>query len=394
MKDWQEFCDQFDQQPAEPAVKGEMAALPLLRFPDWHGRTIPEREWIVPDWIPCPNVTSLYGDGGLGKSLIAQQLLTSCATGKPWLGLGIEPCKSIGLFCEDDEHELLRRQRDINFAYRVCFNDLADMTTIAKRVGEDNTLMTFPRNGHGEVTALWRQFRQAALDFGARLAVVDTASDVFGGDENKRPEVRQFISACLGSLAIAINGAVLLCVHPSVRGMADGSGTGGSTAWNGTVRSRLYLTRPEPEDDNKPDPDLRTISRRKANYASVGDEIELRWQRGVFISQDAPEGGLMGAIDKRNKERAHEKAFLNLLDAAFASGLFPSPAKTSSTNYAPKLLHQLQEPDGKRLKIRELETAMARLFQKKSIRAEGVRNSQRKLVQSIVKVDQDGEDAS
>ncbi len=48
------------------------------------GRPIPERKWLVPNWIPHRNVTMLGGDGGLGKSLLAMQLLTACATGHPW----------------------------------------------------------------------------------------------------------------------------------------------------------------------------------------------------------------------------------------------------------------------------------------------------------------------
>jgi Cdc6-like AAA superfamily ATPase len=42
------------------------------------------REWIVPDWIPRGLVTALYGDGGVGKSLLAMQLMSSVALGRPW----------------------------------------------------------------------------------------------------------------------------------------------------------------------------------------------------------------------------------------------------------------------------------------------------------------------
>jgi hypothetical protein len=45
------------------------------------GLSVPGRQWIVPDWLPCGVVTGLYGDGGLGKSLLAQQLQTAMALG-------------------------------------------------------------------------------------------------------------------------------------------------------------------------------------------------------------------------------------------------------------------------------------------------------------------------
>ena len=50
----------------------------------------PPRRWIVPEWVPAGVVTGLYGDGGLGKSLLAQQLQTAMAIGEPWLALPVE----------------------------------------------------------------------------------------------------------------------------------------------------------------------------------------------------------------------------------------------------------------------------------------------------------------
>ena len=41
----------------------------------------PPRRWIVRDWIPYGGVTGLYGDGGIGKTLLAQQLQSGTALG-------------------------------------------------------------------------------------------------------------------------------------------------------------------------------------------------------------------------------------------------------------------------------------------------------------------------
>ena len=45
------------------------------------GKPIPDRKWMVDGWVPQGNVTMLAGDGGVGKSLLAQQLLTCAAIG-------------------------------------------------------------------------------------------------------------------------------------------------------------------------------------------------------------------------------------------------------------------------------------------------------------------------
>ena len=91
------------------------------------GTDPPPRRWIVRDWIPYGAVTGLYGEGGLGKSLLAQQLQTGTALGTTWLGLPVDQSVSLGVYCEDDEDELRRRQRDINADYRVDLDGLGKM---------------------------------------------------------------------------------------------------------------------------------------------------------------------------------------------------------------------------------------------------------------------------
>ena len=53
--------------------------------PEIYQNTPPDREWVIKDWLPKGYVTALYGDGGVGKSLLVQQLATCVATGKPFL---------------------------------------------------------------------------------------------------------------------------------------------------------------------------------------------------------------------------------------------------------------------------------------------------------------------
>ena len=194
------------------------------------GLQVPVREWIVPEWIPRGVVTGLYGDGGLGKSLLAQQLQTAIALGSAWLALPVETGATLGVYCEDSHDELWRRQTDITAGYEIDFDSLARVHWLP-RLGEDNLLMTFAR-GVGELTPFHSRVLDAALDLKARLVIVDTAADTFGGNENDRSQVRQFDSRALGSIAQKINGAVLLCAHPSRSGLSSGEGDGASTGWS------------------------------------------------------------------------------------------------------------------------------------------------------------------
>jgi RecA-family ATPase len=151
-------------------------------------------------------VTGLYGDGGLGKSLLAQQLVTATAIGRPWLGLPVMHVRSLGVFCEDHEDELHRRQADINRLYGCEFADLEDMRWLP-RFGEENLLMTF-EGGQGVPTPFFDELLCQAREYGAQLIIIDTVPDTFGGSENDRGQVRQFVQTCLGKLARDIDGCV------------------------------------------------------------------------------------------------------------------------------------------------------------------------------------------
>lgn len=378
----QAFVDAAGTYAPDEAQSDARSALRSIDLPSWQGRPIPERQWMVRDWIPWGSASSLYGDGGTGKSLLAQQLMTACAIRQAWLGLETAACSAIGLFCEDDQDELLRRQGCINRAVGVDFSDLGHLHIIP-RVGDDNVLMRFSRDGRGELTPLWHALVAEAKHRGARLAVVDTAADTFGGDELRRSEVRQFIALCLGRLAREIDGAVLLLAHPSLSGMASGSGSGGSTAWSNTVRSRLYLERPAAEDGAKPDDAVRILTTKKANYAATGSEIRLRWQDGVFVREGVHVGGLVGSIDERNREGEAEEAFLSCLEAVTETGRYAS-ATPNSPCYGPKIFLKLDARRG--FNKRQLERAMESLFAAGRIRVEAMKTGHRNTVQAIVKV--------
>jgi len=320
--------------------------------------TVPERQWLVSDWIPVGQTTSLYGDGGTGKSLLAQQLMTAAAVGKDWLGLETTSCKTFGVFCEDDDDELHRRQAKINASLGVEFSDLSGLNWWS-RVADENLLMTFDQS-EGVTTAFFEKLLEkvTAEDFKAGLVIIDTAADTFGGNEIIRSQVRQFISGAMNKIAQTINGAVVLCAHPSRAGLASGEGDGASTAWNNSVRSRMYLERAKDDDDDDDINDIRILSRKKANYARTGGKIDLKWSDGAFeVIGNA--SGIIGQIEKRNAEKKADDTFLKCLDVATKQGR-PLSHNKQGGNYAPKLMAKMPETDG--VKKKDFEVAMERLF--------------------------------
>jgi RecA-family ATPase len=328
------------------------------------GLPVPPRQWLVPDWVPMVRATALYGAGGEGKTLLAQMLATTTAIAAPWLGLPVRRCNSLLHFCEDDQDEMHRRQEDINRAFNCTFADLGAMRWLP-RLGYDNALMTFT-DGRPRHTQLFEELLSIAKGHGAKLIITDTLADVFSGNENDRGQARAFAQQALGLLARETQGAVIALAHPSRAGMNSGSGESGSTAWIGTFRSQLYLSTPKNDDRDSAgeplDPDLRTLTRRKANAARRDETIELRWRDGVFVPLTPP-GGIIGSIERRTCERV----FLELLEKMTAEQQ-PVSANKKSGNYAPRFF--VQRPERERFRTGDFERAMQALFASNEIQNE------------------------
>ena len=274
------------------ADQGKSISEPQLAFIDiaaWHGTPAPEREWAVRNRVPLKNVTLLSGEGGVGKSILALHLAVATTLGRDWLGAMPTPGPALVLCCEDDEYELRRRLDQIVEHYGTTHEELAKDMHAVSLAGHDAVMAAPDKKGLIVPTPLFARLHQAACNIQPRLIVIDNSADVFAGNENDRAQVRQFITLLRG-IAIDANAGLVLTSHPSLTGISTGTGTSGSTAWNASVRSRLYFKRARTEKDEEPDPDLRVLELMKSNYGPVGETIALRWKAGLFL----PVAGITG----------------------------------------------------------------------------------------------------
>lgn len=324
-----------------------------------HGLPIPDRDWLVPDLVPMKTVTLLGGDGGTGKSLLALQLAVAVATGKGWLGRSVKEGAALVLSAEDDDDELHRRQFDI---VRAQGDTLASLRRFMFRsmAGQD-ALLALLEQGTGRLvpSQLYLQLDRAMKAERPVVLILDTTADLFPGNENDRAQVRQFIGL-LRALAIRHNCAVILLAHPSLTGMSSGSGLSGSTAWNNSVRSRLYLERVI-VDGYEADTKVRRLTSKKANYGPTGHEIGMKWQAGVFAAE-APETGL----DKMAATAKAERVFLRLLRQFTDQGRRVNA--NGGPTYAPKVFAESTEAEG--VTKRAFKAAMDALFHAGKIKNE------------------------
>ncbi len=320
------------------------------------GRMIPPREWHVPELIPAGTVTLLSGDGGTGKSLLAMQLAAATATGRHWIGRETLEGSALYLSAEDDMDELHRRFADVLRAEGLTFAD-AGRLTLRSLAGEDALLATLDRSGGLAPTLLLRDVEDRLASDRARLLVLDTLADLFPGNENDRAQARAFVGLIRG-IAIRRRCAVLMLSHPSVAGMASGTGSSGSTAWNNSVRSRLYFERVVSEG-YEPDPDARRLVLKKSNYARTGNEFGLHWRDGVF-AVDVAETGL----DRRAASAKAERVFLKLLALFAEQGRRVNHA--GGQTYAPTVFASHPQAEG--VSKRAFASAMEKLMAEGSVR--------------------------
>ena len=334
---------------------GQDEAKPFFkRGSDLAGLPVPAREWLVQDLIPMKTVTLLSGDGGTGKSLLALQLAIAAATGGTWLGLPIKTGKTITLSAEDDDEELHRRQFDIVRAQNISLASLSDFN-YRSMAGEDALLAHLDPSGKLHPTPLYHQIDAAMGEEKPVLLVLDTSADLFPGNENDRAQVRQFIGM-LKRLALRHSCAVVLLSHPSLTGINSGSGLSGSTAWNNSVRSRLYMERvvlKEGLQTIEDDPDRRVLSGKKANHARNGSQIHMSWKEGVFVAEEAATG-----LDAMAADNKAERVFLRLLDEYASEGRFVKSA--NAVGNAAKAFANSGRSEG--VSKPQLHSAMERLF--------------------------------
>jgi len=318
----------------------------------WAGKPIPVREWLLDEWIPANTTTLFTGAGGVGKSLMGQQLATAVSLGVPFMGLAVASGSALYLTCEDDMDELHRRQSAICAAMNVDLAELTRLHLVSLTNGGDNMLAAFAADNTMAVQPLMAKLRTTVDAIAPSLIVLDNVAHLFGGNEIVKAHVAAFIGL-LNGLAKRAGAAVLLVAHPN----KAGDSYSGNVAWENQVRSRIFLDRPKEASGRVIDPDARVLSRDKSNYAKVGATVEFRWHRWAFVQNGDLASGELAQVTAALVAGAEDRAFLSCLDAATRQKRTAS--HTPGTNYAPKTFALM--PEGKGHNKAAFERAMLRL---------------------------------
>jgi RecA-family ATPase len=345
----------------------------------------PPIPWFAPHWILEGDSTLLAGFGGAGKSILALQLQASTAIGKPWLGLDVPECPSLGFYSEDSMEAVANRLDAIAISLGTTVEKLvnAGMNVLPKPDG-NLSLVTFDRNGTAATTDVWAELREMVRDTRTKLLVLDNLADflpvlAFDNTAIRRARRCALDPLCKDSLTILGLQNVTLA---GLRAQDEAEGSSGGLAWRDAFRGRMYMRRPAGDGDEKSPENRRELAQVKSNNAAEGLVIPLEWRDGLWVRTDQPNGGMVGTIDKTLKERA--EAFLTCLREVRASGRHASHTVSSRDAYAPKLFRTV--PAGRSYAMKDLRGAMERLFGAGKIRVESGRTTGRNYGQFIAEV--------
>jgi RecA-family ATPase len=333
------------------------ARLAWLDMSNWDNEPVPERKWAILNRVPLNQAGLFSGEGGTGKSIIELMKDVAHVAGKDWLGSMPECGPAFYIGAEDEADELHRRLADIAAYYQITFVELIKRGLhVLCKLGEDATLCAVSgKSGKVEPTAFYHLLYEAAGDIKPKNISIDTLSRAFAGNEIDRVQVYAF-AMHMQALAMVAGGSVTVLSHPSLQGIASGSGLSGSTAWHGAFRFRQYLKGIKPTDGEQPDGDVRELAFLKNQYGPSAEAIVLRYQRGLFL----PERGTT-SLEKAAREARVEEIFLRGLGIIIQQGR-DAIAGQNSPEFGPNIIAGLQEAKTEGISRKELAEAMDRLL--------------------------------
>ena len=301
---------------------------PQPQITEWDDIPDANREWLIPHWLPANTVTMFTGDGGAGKSWLTLQAVCQIACGfqDAYLNPNYEitppadydavvrgtltspedaqtPKPIIFATYEDEPAEIKRRLHVLASGMpwiAESMNTIKQHLHIVDMRGIGS--VWGPGIGQhiantGDLLAAGEDLRTICENKKAKLLVMDPLSGAFGGNENDRTAVYDFVSSFRG-WGDQAKCAMLVIGHLPKSAEAKAAGFSGSTAWEASARSMWRLVK-----EGKKEKEHWVLKHTKANYAQLQDMIPLiRKEVGWWKKAEKQEDAAKALDDYQNRE--------------------------------------------------------------------------------------------
>ena len=278
----------------------------------WEDIEVIDRKWLILNWLPANTVTMLTGQGGIGKSWLTLQVaceIASYAEPMAWKNPNYEikqqsefddstedaPKHIVFATYEDEPAEIKRRLNALSASHAWIASEretikkhlhIVDMRGVGSvwGPGYGNHI-----GGTGELLRSGEALREVSEDLKAELLILDPLSGAFGGNENDRTAVYDFVSSFRG-WCDATKCAMLLIGHLPKGAEGKAAGFSGSTAWEASARAMWLLGIKEKvigDGKNKEIYHYYALQHTKSNYAMRQSEIPIAKQRSGDYWQGA-----------------------------------------------------------------------------------------------------------
>ena len=262
----------------------------------WDDIEVIDREWLIPKWLPANTATMFTGDGGAGKSWLTLQAVCQIACGfknaflDPEFPLpseaddSIEPKHIVFATYEDEPEEIKRRIQALASGMNWIAESLktikqqlhiVDMRGIGSVWGPG---MGKHIANTGDLLFAGEAIRTICEERNAKLLVMDPLSGAFGGNENDRTAVYDFVSSFRG-WGDAAKCAMLVIGHLPKGAEGRAAGFSGSTAWEASARSMWKLSKeeekPDKDEEDEEEKAYWILEHTKGNYAALQPKVFL-----------------------------------------------------------------------------------------------------------------------
>jgi RecA-family ATPase len=285
------------------------------------------------------------------------QLGSARSLSSQWLGEQVLPGRTLYFNYEDTARVVSDRGRRIAEHYDCATGDLSEFEVIDRAADGDEWVSFLPTHGKMQTTKEYDRAVATIEAAKADLVVIDGVSQVFGGNDIDKRQVRQFLQL-LNRLAESYNVAIVLIAHPSKSRLEERTGKSGSEQWYNGARSFLHFERPPASANAIEDRDARLLRVTKNNYGPDDLELPLRHLGNGLIGR----GGDPQKLAVRTNYDIDIK-FLELLRHFNETNQNISPNR--SNTYAPTIFARQADADG--INKRQFEASMQRLFKTKQI---------------------------